>query len=380
MPTGSRRWIFFRTNSAFSIVIVVLVRQVEVLHDRRQVAPQVAVFVDVADDLLSEQVVFFVEVQEGELFEQAVVERNRIREGELVALFIVERLPGLEARRDRRSCSRRSCTCLPLASLTSSVLFPAVLRMAASSLRFLLEDFLFFFKALFKERIHFELRLDLLFESEGRKLQHLQVLHLLRRQLHHHLMLQSDIQHGTGTPPARFIRLISGGGACSQEFVIPGLAIAADERLFQEFSKPEVFLAAAFSASRTLFDFNVTEEIAPHGVNADREQVAGDRLAKGYHPFLPGALETALGNAVVKVDEHAFLLVDAGRGVVSGMPVHEARCLNRLDTLCAEIPPDDRVGLLNLFRTSSSLSGAPRPPEMQQQAPLQTRRSQQKET
>ncbi len=74
-------------------------REVQVLHDGRQVAPQVTVFVDVADDLLPEQVVFFVEVQEGELFQQAVVERDGIGQGEFFPLFIIERLLGLEARR-----------------------------------------------------------------------------------------------------------------------------------------------------------------------------------------------------------------------------------------------------------------------------------------
>src|SRR5512146_2331005 len=80
-------------------------------------------------------------------------------------------------------------------------------------------------------------------------------------------------------------------GAGGQEFVVPGLAIAADERLLQEFHKAHLLISAAFSAPRTFFDFNVPEKLAPsHWVNADREQVAGDRLAPGDLPLLPGTL------------------------------------------------------------------------------------------
>jgi hypothetical protein len=137
---------------------------------------------------------------------------------------------------------------------------------------------------------------------------------------------------------------LSHRGAGGKERVIPGLAIATDQGVFQEFHELHLLFSAALSSPRAFFNLHVAEKIAPHGMDTDREQVARNRLAPGDLAFLPGPLEAAFCYAVFEVNEDAFLLVHTRGGVVTRPAVHEARHLNRLDALLAEILLDDRVG------------------------------------
>jgi hypothetical protein len=124
-----------------------------------------------------------------------MIHRHAVGKREILLLSIIERFPGLIAREivvhvivDRVFVF---FGLLDFFGLLRSALFCR--GFLFRGLFLLLRNFQFLFKAFFQKRVHFELCLDLLFKGECGELQHLEVLNLLRRQLHQHLMLEGDV-------------------------------------------------------------------------------------------------------------------------------------------------------------------------------------------
>jgi hypothetical protein len=77
--------------------------------------------------------------------------------------------------------------------------------------------------------------------------------------------------------------------------------------------------------------------------------------------FIKCRLKTAPGNAILKVHENAFLVIDAGRCVTAGRSLVQSKGLDRADILFAQVPFDNGVGFFYLedfiiFQRSSSTS------------------------